>query len=1320
MQYRMLGGLAVTDGDRPVDLGGRKQRAVLAALLFHLGRPVSPGRLQDDVWGDDPPAQPEASLQAYVSNLRRALEPGRKPREAPRVLVTRPAGYALVADRADVDVMRFEDLVAGGHAALARSDPARAAAVLDEAMALWAGPPLPEMVGERWVDDAVARLEALHAEALESRFEAGLALGEHRALVAALERAVASHPFRERLRAHLALALYRCGRQRDALAALADARTMLVEEVGIEPGPELRRLESDILVQSPSLDPPPSPTPRPAPGPDRRDTHTSAAPGAPTSAPTRPATATADPASTVAGPDHASAVGTGVDGVGTAVAARGTGESPTTVASPGAAAPAPTVASPGTAETSDPSMGTDPTDHARTAAPAPRAPVPAGDDRSAADAVTGRAPGVPAGGGAYDSSGVADGTATGARNAAVPGAGFRPAVDGRFTRAHLTVSAGADLGESTFVGRDGELGVLLALAGGARTAGRPVVISGEPGIGKTRLVEELLARLPADTTVAWGRCPESAASAAYWPCIQIGRQLEGADALDADLVGALLPSDDTPRTDDASADRLALHVSVAQALASATRPLVLVIDDLQWADPASLRTIEFVAGALRELPVLLVVTVRPVTPDAPAALVESLGELARQPGAVRIDLTGLGHDDVHRWLVARGEGRVDPEVTTLVHGRTAGNPFFVGELVELLASDGRLADVDAARRGPAVPAAVQDVVRRRVSRLPVSTQQLLATASVVGRAFDVDVLGAVAGAPPLDVLDRLDPALVAELVVEADVPGRFQFSHALVAETLVAELSPARRARAHAATASALADLRAAAVDAHLAELAHHALAGAAAGTAEAAYEWSVRAAQQAAEHLAHEDAAEHWGRAVRALELARRGQSRPADSRARYEALLEQARAWIRVDDIAAGYRTLMAALDLALSLGDPQLVAQAAATANVEGLWQSGEVTHTSVEMVGVLERALAALPDAPTAERALALGALSDNAYWLYSSDRLDAVTAEAVAIARRVGNPVVLGRALQKRAQALWRAATLDARREAVVELAALAEEHEVPPALEAVARFGTASVDWEVGEVARAEAEVDRARAIAGEIGSPALMTQLDYFRSSIAAFTGRLAEAEALADRAYELYRRTRRWEADALHAALLLPVYLEQGRMADIDRMAPAMLDSDYSPWLREAYALALVENARLDDAADLVGDVLPPLVDCWLYLGVVGAALRVRAALGDQAATARLADELRPYRGRMCAAGTGDIFGDIDLGLAMAARLVGDEDAVRDHVDASVATLTRAGSGPDLVRALLLRAEVSALEQAAADRERAAALVDRLGLVLLAGRLP
>jgi hypothetical protein len=114
------------------------------------------------------------------------------------------------------------------------------------------------------------------------------------------------------------------------------------------------------------------------------------------------------------------------------------------------------------------------------------------------------------------------------------------------------------------------------------------------------------------------------------------------------------------------------------------------------------------------------------------------------------------------------------------------------------------------------------------------------------------------------------------------------------------------------------------------------------------------------------------------------------------------------------------------------------------------------------------------------------------------------------------------------------------------------------------------------------------------------------------------------------------------------------------------------------------------------------------------------VRAALGDQAATARLADELRPYRGRMCAAGTGDIFGDIDLGLAMAARLVGDEDAVRDHVDASVATLTRAGSGPDLVRALLLRAEVSALEQAAADRERAAALVDRLGLVLLAGRLP
>ena len=205
-----------------------------------------------------------------------------------------------------------------------------------------------------------------------------------------------------------------------------------------------------------------------------------------------------------------------------------------------------------------------------------------------------------------------------------------------------------------FVGREHELDTVLdALAETLAGAGRPIVISGEPGIGKTRLVEELAAR-SGRAVVAWARCPESAAQAAYWPCIQLGRQLEAAGVVPDRMAASLLPDDDVLSDNDPMADRLALHLEVAKVLEVATAPLVLVIDDLQWSDPASLRVIEFLAGELKRLGTLLVVTVRPVGPDAPIPLIDCLAELARQPGAVRIDLSGLPAAAVGEWMAQRG------------------------------------------------------------------------------------------------------------------------------------------------------------------------------------------------------------------------------------------------------------------------------------------------------------------------------------------------------------------------------------------------------------------------------------------------------------------------------------------------------------------------------------------------------------------------------------------------------------------------------------------------------------------------------------------
>jgi DNA-binding SARP family transcriptional activator len=252
LQYRLFGGLTVLRDGEPTDLGGRKQRAVLAVLVLHADRAVTADRLVDHVWGGEAPRRAEGSLQAYVSKLRRVLEPGLRAGGAYSVLVTEPGGYRLVAERSVVDLTRFDDLRDAGAAALAGGDPATAAVRYDAALALH-GPLLPELADEPWVIEAAARVDEAHADALDGAVEAKLALGGGRELIGGLEAAVATHPFRERLRGHLALALYRAGRQTDALRSLAEARRTLADEIGVEPGPQLRQLEADILAHAAHL-----------------------------------------------------------------------------------------------------------------------------------------------------------------------------------------------------------------------------------------------------------------------------------------------------------------------------------------------------------------------------------------------------------------------------------------------------------------------------------------------------------------------------------------------------------------------------------------------------------------------------------------------------------------------------------------------------------------------------------------------------------------------------------------------------------------------------------------------------------------------------------------------------------------------------------------------------------------------------------------------------------------------------------------------------------------------------------------------------------
>ena len=249
MRFGILGPLEVADeGGRSLALGGRRQRSVLAILLLHANEVVARDRLMEELWSGQPPASAATSLHAHVSRLRRALGEDRR-------IVTAGGGYLIRVADGELDRERFERLVEEGAGAISRSDWELGSGRLREALSLWRGPPLSDFRYDSFAQAEIARLEELHVGAVERRIEAELALGRDGAVVGDLERLVREHPYRERLRGQLMLALYRTGRQADALAAYQAARRTLVQELGIEPSAELRELEQGILRHDPSLSP---------------------------------------------------------------------------------------------------------------------------------------------------------------------------------------------------------------------------------------------------------------------------------------------------------------------------------------------------------------------------------------------------------------------------------------------------------------------------------------------------------------------------------------------------------------------------------------------------------------------------------------------------------------------------------------------------------------------------------------------------------------------------------------------------------------------------------------------------------------------------------------------------------------------------------------------------------------------------------------------------------------------------------------------------------------------------------------------------------
>jgi class 3 adenylate cyclase/tetratricopeptide (TPR) repeat protein len=783
LDVRLLGHLEVRRDGRLLKLGGAKPRHLIADLVLHLGETVSVDRLIDALWGERPPGSASHAVEVYVSQLRKELGP---------VLLTRAPGYALALEADQVDLTRFERRVAEGRA-LSERDPQSGSAILREALELWRGPPLADFTYAPFAQVEIARLEELRWDALELRIDCDLALGRGD-LVAELQALVAAEPLRERLREQLMLALYRQGRQADALAEYRSARSTLMEQLGVEPNPELRALEAAILRQDPALR-----LSVRAPAPAQRKL------------------------ATILFADLADSTGLAMsldpetwrtvqrryfDAASAAVARHGgttekfVGDAVMAVfGTPVAHEDDALRAARAALETRDAVAGLDETLERELGI---RLEVRIG--LATGEVLSGGAAGEPL------ATGPAVNVAARLQQEVAPG---EIAVDDLTRR--LTMGAGRfhELGElelrglprpmgafrleglvsgaaalprrldAPLVGRERELAGLhdaLATAVSARVL-RAVTVTGPAGIGKSRLTRELIGALADEATVLHGRCLSYGESATLRPLREaLGSAGSVAAVLEGDPdAGAIAASLDavfgTDATVPAEEVRWAFR-RYCERLAS-RRPLVLALDDLHWAEPALLDLVEQLAASARNAPILLLCVTR-----------EELGE--ERPdflaAAERVVLEPLSHaetDELVDHLLP--DSVLDDETRVRLVTAAEGNPLFLEQLVAHVRETGLLEP----------PPTLRALLAARLDRLGPGERGVLERAAVVGRelaAADVAELLDAAAAPTarahLDVLVRRG-------FLRGATDVDFRFRHGLIHDAVYRGAPKERRADWH-------------------------------------------------------------------------------------------------------------------------------------------------------------------------------------------------------------------------------------------------------------------------------------------------------------------------------------------------------------------------------------------------------------------------------------------------------------------------------------------------------------------------------------------
>ena len=868
--------------------------------------------------------------------------------------------------------------------------------------------------------------------------------------------------------------------------------------------------------------------------------------------------------------------------------------------------------------------------------------------------------------------------------------------------------------EELFVGRAAELGELInGLERALTGSGQFFLISGGPGIGKTTLAAELSAvadgrrratGLPARVSVHWGQCWHSGAPP-YWPWTRIASSLAAGLATPTARELESLLSAPPEETGEPSAQSRFAFFDRASSLLRQTMldaPQVLVFDDLHLCDLPSLSLLHFVARDLGRMRVLIIATVRESETEIDARRARAIADIGRW--GKRLPLRGLTEMETSELILRAFAVQPARPLVHRIHELSEGNPFFIDEIARVLRSRQLLQSPDAAIE---IPREVRNVIAQHLELLTESDREILGGAAVIGRELDEAMLRIAVAADDAAFRSAIDSGEKFHILTrDAGRRDRLRFTHRLLSEALYDRLPVERRQEIHRKLATALeqrATSSAANENALTAIAYHYARSGESA--ADHAIEYARRAGEKELATYAYESAAEQFATALAGYTAS--GRTEPA---LECDLLLGRGEAQARAMESAEARELLVAAAEIARRNGFGARLARAAlAIGNLELGVPRG---YADEALVALLEEALSQLGETEASLRVQLMSRLAVELHYSDAIDRRDALTSEAIRLARQIGDEERAGLALSHRHFALWN--VLDS-----VELMGLAREvirqgqRHGNLELEIQGRTWAAIDGMVLGNGAEVDHDLEIFSARAEALRQPRYLGLVALFSGIRALWRGRFLDAHDLAQRAVAAGERVGRPDTFGNAALLRVAILREQGQMEDADNLVRlVLLRAPEIPVVRCMAAMMDVEMGRTDEARAALVSLAERHRRHWSSghwrSSLIGCLSHVCAFVGDTDRAEWLYDLALPHAGTNVVAGMNAFFGPFDYHLGVLAGVLGREDRALEHFEAAIAQ-SRASNGlPYLVRSQLADARCRMAIGGAPNRRRAATMLD------------